>query len=98
MSMSKRYDSIEELLLVARRDNMIVRSNSLAGVFMWTPDKFEFERSANMFPARCDACNFWLEPVADTISGLEREVASKRREINEIENEISLLQQNVKPR
>lgn len=85
--MDTRYSSVEELLAVAQRDHMVVRSNSLAGVFKWTPKEFELQRAEGKFPARCDACNFWLEPIAECLEGLRREAAEKHKEFMEIKTQ-----------
>lgn len=86
--MNIRYSSIEELLEIARKSNMIIRSNSLAGVFYWTPDKFEQERNAGKFPAKCDVCNFWLQPFVDFRTYIFKKLEIARKEVEAIEKEI----------
>jgi hypothetical protein len=88
--MEIRYTSILDLLHVARSEKMVIRSNSLAGVFKWTPDDFERERNAGAFPAKCDPINFWLQPIDDCLAGLMRDIQEKRNETAAIEAEMAV--------
>lgn len=78
MSLDERYSTVEEMLSVAKRDRKVIRMNSLAGIFMWTPDTFEQQRAENTFPARCDVCNFRLQPLTEAISGIAREIEEQQ--------------------